>query len=122
MSSPSPLLVAPAALWTLVAGTALLATIVTAERARRRDADAVAWEPYGFDSWVALPAALVAYALAAAVADRFSLGAAAFAVLWPAMAATCLTYMAGKYAPSWPRWGSPAFAAVGAGLYGSLPL
>ncbi|MFF0162360.1 hypothetical protein ACFYRY_33180 [Streptomyces sp. NPDC005263] len=117
--NPSPLLVVPAVLWTVVAGVAVIAVIVLP---RRREPASAAWNPFGPDFPVVALAAIAGYAVAAAVRGHVSLPSAAFAVLWPAMAASTLARVAGRRTRSWPRWATVAFAAVGAALYGALPL
>ncbi|MEU6608569.1 hypothetical protein ABZ922_26515 [Streptomyces shenzhenensis] len=48
-------------------------------------------------------------------------GAAAFGVLWPAMAAMALAHVLTRCVRVRPTWAGPVFAAVGAALHGSLP-
>ncbi|MGY0058504.1 hypothetical protein ACWY4P_18455 [Streptomyces sp. LZ34] len=43
-------------------------------------------------------------------------------VLWIAMTAVALVHVAGRRTHGWPQWVGAGFAAVGAGLYGSLPM
>lgn len=119
---PSPLLVVPAVLWTVVAAAAVIASVTLSGRARRREPESAVWNPFGPDlPYVAL-AAVAGYAVAAVVRGEFSLSAAAFGILWPAMAATALAYAAGRRGRTLPRWVGPAFAAVGAVLYGALAI
>jgi hypothetical protein len=115
----SPLLVVPAVLWTVVAGVAVIASIVLA---RRRGPASGGWNPFGTHFPVTASAAVAGYAVAAAVRGHFSLPDAAFAVLWPAMAASALAHAAGRRTRAWPRWAAPAFSAAGAALYGALPI
>ena len=89
---------------------------------RRREPPSAGWNPFGPDFPVVALAATAGYAVAAAVRGQFSLPDAVFAALWPAMGASALAYAAGRRTRSWPRWAGPAFAAVGAALYGALPL
>ncbi|MFI6928851.1 hypothetical protein [Streptomyces sp. NPDC050287] len=117
--SPSPVLVVPAALWTGVAGVAVIASIVLT---RRRERASAGWNPFGTDFPVVASAAFAGYAVAAAVRGEFSLPDAAFAFLWPATAASALAYVAGRRDRSLPRWAGPVFAAAGAALYGALPI
>ncbi|MFJ6707956.1 MULTISPECIES: hypothetical protein [unclassified Streptomyces] len=122
MSSPSPALVVPVVLWTVIAGAALITTIVLSVRAGRRQAPSGSWNPYGPGFLFVAAAAAVGYAAAAVVTGRFSWAGAAFGILWPVMAASALDFTARRRAPSRSRWAGPLFAAVGAALYGSLPL
>ncbi|MGW2549094.1 hypothetical protein [Streptomyces sp. NPDC001635] len=121
MSSPTPLLVVPALLWTAVAGASLITSIVLTIRTRRRDTASAVWNPFGPDFPAAVTAAIAGYAVAAVVRGHFSVGSAAFAILWPTMAASALAFAVRGRNRSWPQWAGPAFAAVGAALYGSLP-
>jgi hypothetical protein len=122
MDSPTPLLVIPALLWTAVAAAALITSIALSVRAKRRETAAEAWNPIGTDFPVVALGAVAGYALAAIIDGQFSPGNAAFSVLWPTMAGSALTYAAGRLTRSWPHWASAAFAAIGAALYGSLPM
>ncbi len=117
--SPSPLLVVPAALWTVVAGAAVIAAIVLAGR---REPASAGWNPFGRDFPVGASAAVAGYVVAAAVRGQFSLRDAALGFLWPAMAASALVYVAGRHDRPLPRWAGPVFAAAGAALYGALPI
>ncbi|MFF4753796.1 hypothetical protein ACWD5R_23465 [Streptomyces sp. NPDC002514] len=112
------LLVTAALVWTAVAGVASVGSVVCSVGAGRTRETVGAWQPYGPDFPVSAVAAVTGYA---AGASRFSVGAAAFGVLWPAMAATALAHLARRRGRAWPGWASAVFAAVGAGLYGSLP-
>ncbi|WP_330177968.1 hypothetical protein OG875_17135 [Streptomyces sp. NBC_01498] len=122
MTSPNPLLIVLMLLWTVVAGVALIASIALSAQGKRREAEFVAWNPFGTDYLIAAAAAIAGYAVAAVAADHFSAASAGFSVLWPAMAATALSYVAARRRPSWPLWASAVFAALGAGLYGFLPM
>ncbi|MFD7899783.1 hypothetical protein [Streptomyces sp. NPDC059743] len=122
MNSPSPLLIVLALLWTVAAGTALIASIALSVRGKRREAEFAAWNPFGTGFLIAASAAIASYVVAAVAADHFSPSGAAFSVLWPTMAATALSYVVGRRTPSWSWWAGAVFAAVGAGLYGSLPM
>ncbi|MFJ2832595.1 hypothetical protein ACIPC1_34435 [Streptomyces sp. NPDC087263] len=122
MSSPTPLLVVPALLWTAAAGASVVTSIAVSIRAKRQATAAAAWNPFDTGFPIAAIAAIVGYALAAVIAGHLSAGSAAFSVLWPAMAASALAYAAGRRTRVWPQWVSAAFAAVGAALYGSLPM
>ncbi|MYZ35683.1 MULTISPECIES: hypothetical protein [unclassified Streptomyces] len=122
MNSPSPVLIILALLWTVAAGTALIASITLSVRGKRREAEFAAWNPFGTGFLIAATAAIASYAVAAIATDHFSPSGAAFGVLWPAMAAMALSYVARRRTPSWPWWASAIFAAVGAALYGSLPM
>ncbi|MGW3285553.1 hypothetical protein ACWDR3_13020 [Streptomyces sp. NPDC001002] len=119
--SPNPLLVAPALLWTAVAGVSLIASIALSVRARRRGTASDAWNPIDPDFPLVALGAVAGYAIAAVIGGHLSSGTAMFSVLWPAMAGSALTYAAGRRNRSCPRWVGAAFAAVGAALYGSLP-
>ncbi|MFJ5837365.1 hypothetical protein ACIQGO_11425 [Streptomyces shenzhenensis] len=121
MSSPTPFLVVPAVAWTVVAGLALIASVVLSVRARRADAAAAPWDPFGVGFPVAAVAAVGGYAVGAVTVGRFSTGAAAFGVLWPAMAAMALVHVLTRCVRVRPTWAGPVFAAVGAALHGSLP-
>ena len=120
MDSPTPLLVAPALLWTAVAAVSLIASIVLSVRAKRRETASDAWSPIDTGFPVVAMGAVAGYAVAAVIVGQFSPGSAAFSVLWPAMAGSALTYVAGRRTRSWPHWAGATFAAVGAALYGSL--
>jgi hypothetical protein len=120
MDSPSPLLVAPALLWTAVAAVCLIASITLSLRAKRRETASDAWNPVGTDLPVVAMGAVAGYAVAAVIAGQFSPGSAAFSVLWPAKAGSALTYAAERWTRSWRHWAGAAFAAVGAALHGSL--
>ncbi|MFE7124883.1 hypothetical protein [Streptomyces sp. NPDC057617] len=122
MNSPSPLLIILALLWTVAAGTALIASIVLSVRGKRREAEFVAWNPVGTGFLIAATAAIAGYVVAAVATNHFSPSSAAFSVLWPAMAAMALSYVAARRTPSWPWWAGAIFAAAGAALYGSLPM
>ncbi|MCX4701764.1 hypothetical protein OG252_38130 [Streptomyces sp. NBC_01352] len=122
--NPSPFLVVPAMLWTAVAALAVLAVLVLFVRSVRREPEPAsdAWDPFGTGFPVIALAAVAAFTVAAAVQGHFSLGDTGLGILWPVMAATALVHAAGRRGRSWPRWSGAAFAAVGAALYGSLPL
>ncbi|MGW2965059.1 hypothetical protein ACWDGI_42360 [Streptomyces sp. NPDC001220] len=122
MSSPSPLLVAPALLWTAVAGIALITSIVLSVRTGRQQTPSGAWNPFGPGFLPAAAAAAAGYAVGAVAVGHFSPGSAVFSILWPAMATSALDFTARRRNRSWPRWAGPAFAALGAALYGALPL
>ncbi|MFE9437531.1 hypothetical protein ACFYO2_00710 [Streptomyces sp. NPDC006602] len=117
-------LVVPALLWTAAAGLAVIAALALSLRGGRREPKpaSVAWDPFGSGFAVIGLAAVAGYTVAAAVQGHFSLRAAGFGILWPAMAATALAHAAGRRGPSLPRWAGAAFAAAGAALYGSLPI
>ncbi|MDF3146092.1 MULTISPECIES: hypothetical protein [unclassified Streptomyces] len=122
---PSPLLVVPAALWTTAAFVAVVAAMVAAAlpgRARRQRMVTDDWSPLGRDFPVVALAASVAYVVVAAVRSQFAPSSAAFGILWPAMAATAVSYAAGLRSRPLPRWAGVTFAATGAALYGSLPI
>ncbi|MEU1342195.1 hypothetical protein [Streptomyces sp. NPDC005827] len=120
MDSPTPLLVAPALLWTAVAAISLITSIALSVRAKRRNTSSDAWNPIDTDFPAVATGAIAGYAVAAVIAGQFSPGSAAFSILWPAMAGSALTYTAGRRTRSWPHWAGAAFAAAGAALYGSL--
>jgi hypothetical protein len=122
MSSPTPLLVVPALLWTVVAGASVIASVVISVRAKRRGTSPTAWNPFAPPFPAALAVAAFGYFAAALAAGQLSFGAAAFASLWPAMAASALHHAASGRAYTWPDWGTYAFAGLGALLYGALPL
>ncbi|MEU1304142.1 hypothetical protein [Streptomyces shenzhenensis] len=115
MSSPTPLLVVPVVVWTVVAGLALIGSVVLSVRA------AAPWHPFGVGFPLAAVAAVGGYAVGAVAVGRFSIGAAAFGVLWPAMAAMALAHVLTRCVRVRPTWAGPVFAAVGAALHGSLP-
>ncbi|MEU5522273.1 hypothetical protein ABZ759_16820 [Streptomyces sp. NPDC047860] len=122
MNSPSPLLVVPVILWTAAAAAAVIASIALSIRANRPETASAAWNPLGPGFPITATAAIAGYAVAAVATGHFSFVAAAFSVLWPAMAAVALAYAAGRRTRSWPHWATVAFAAVGAVLYGSQPM
>ncbi|MEU5108054.1 MULTISPECIES: hypothetical protein [unclassified Streptomyces] len=122
MSAPGPFLVIPATLWTVAAAASLIAAIALSVRTKRRGAAPDGWNPFGAGFPVTAMAAITGYAVAVVATDRFYPRTAAFSVLWPAMAAVALAHVAGRRARGWPQWATAAFAAVGAGLYGALPI
>ncbi len=119
MSSPTPLLVVPALLWTAAAGASLITSIALSIRAKRHAT--AAWNPFDAGFPIPATAAIAGYTLAAVITESFSPGNAAFSVLWPTMAATAVAYTAERRTRTWPQWAGAAFAAIGAALYGSLP-
>ncbi|WP_316762965.1 hypothetical protein [Streptomyces herbicida] len=119
MTSPTPLLVVPALIWTLIAAVSVITAIVNSVRARQKTSPA--WNPFATPFPAAVAVAALAYAAAALAADRFSFSAAAFSALWPAMAASALRYTVAGRISRWPNWADYVFAAVGALLYGALP-
>ncbi|WP_158693261.1 hypothetical protein [Streptomyces viridochromogenes] len=100
----------------------LITSIALSVRARRRETASDAWNPFDTGFPVVGIAAIAGYAVAVIIDGHFSPGTAAFSILWPAMAGSALSYAAGRRTRSWSHWASAAFAAVGAALYGSLPM
>ncbi|MEU9335180.1 hypothetical protein AB0D49_18710 [Streptomyces sp. NPDC048290] len=108
----------PATLWNLAAILAQGTAIVLAVRARRRDPADEGWNPFGPRFPLAVAAAIAGFTTATLLTGRFSLGAAAFGVLWPAAAGVAAAEVAARRMPPWPRWPGPLFAAAGALLFG----
>ncbi|MGW6457179.1 hypothetical protein ACWF94_14880 [Streptomyces sp. NPDC055078] len=121
MSAVTPFLVVPAALWTLIAGAAVVVSSWLSVRARRSGAERALWHPFAAPFPAALLAAALGYVAAASTVGGLSLRAALFCSLWPAMAATALLYTAAAYSPRWPNVTGGAWAALGGALYGALP-
>ncbi|MEV0186649.1 hypothetical protein AB0I54_46835 [Streptomyces sp. NPDC050625] len=120
MTSPTPLLVVPELIWTIAAGASVITPVVTSARTKRQGTSS-AWDPFTAPFPAAVAVAALAYAAAALAADRLSFSAVAFS-LWPAMAASALHYTVSGRIRRWPNWADYGFAAIGALLYGALPI